>query len=425
VATTITRQDSIFYAHRLPNGLQVLGQLMPDVQSACAVFWVNTGTRDEIPEHMGVSHFLEHMAFKRTEHFTSEDIDRAFEEMGADHNAATSREMTFYWARVLSENVPAAIDILAELTHPVLDAEDFDQERNVILEEIARSDDQPIHVLFNHFLSDYFGDHPVALETLGTPETIRALTVEEMRNYWLERYGTRNILFAIAGNFDWESVVGQLSGLTDSWEQGETGRPLKVPSFAPGLHVYSNEQFVQEQIAIGTPLVARSDPRYYPAAVLATILGDDRGSRLYWALYQTGLAETVSAEVLDFEDCGALLTHVATEPGLAAEALRVAREELRRLQEFDVDQDELDRAKTKLNSYVIIGGESTNDRVMGLINSWLTVGRLETLEEIREKIDAVTLEDLRALLRDFPIYPDQLISAVGPLEAADLDSAVR
>lgn len=425
MATTVTRQDSVFYERRLPNGLQVLGQLMPDVQSACAVFYVNTGTRDEVPNEMGVSHFLEHMAFKRTDHFTSEEIDRAFEEMGADHNAATSREMTFYWARVLSENVPAAIDILAELTHPVLKTEDFNQERNVILEEIARADDQPIHVLFSHFLRDYFPDHPIAMETLGTPETIRNLTVDQMRNYWSTRYGTKNLLFAVAGNFVWESVVAQLEGLTEGWKQGETGRALGAPKFEPGLHAYQYDQFVQEQIAMGTPLVARSDPRYYAAAVLATIFGDDRGSRLYWSLYQPGLAETASAEVLDFEDCGALLVHIATEPSMAAEALRVTREEMRRIQEFDIDSDELERAKTKLNSYVIIGGESTNDRVMGLINSWLTVGRLETLEEIRQKIDAVTLDDLRSLLRDFPIYPNQVITAVGPLSGEQLETAAQ
>lgn len=424
MATTATRQESIFYEHKLANGLQLVGQLMPDVQSAAAVFWVKTGTRDEQREQMGVSHFLEHMAFRRTSRFTGTEIDRAFEEMGADHNAGTWLEMTFYWARVLAENVPWAIDVLAELTHPALQAEDFNQERNVILEEIARYQDIPTHILIYHFMENVFGAHPLAWETLGTTETIKALTVEQMRDYWSRRYGTENMIFAIAGSFEWESVVAQLEGLTAGWEGGETGRQLARAPFTPGLHVYQEEKFVQEQIAIGTPSVSRSDPRYYAAAVLATILGDDTGSRLFWALNQTGLAESATAQVMEFEDNGLMLVHIATEPSKAAESLRVARAELARLQEFDVQQDELDRAKAKLNSSVIIGGESTNERVMSLIRSWLTEGRLQPLEEIRQKIEAVTLDDLQNLVQEFPAWPDQVVTAVGPLPEADLAQAL-
>jgi predicted Zn-dependent peptidase len=306
----------------------------------------------------------------------------------------------------------------------VLDVEDFDQERNVILEEIARADDQPSHVLFGDFLRDYFGAHPLSLETLGTPETIRALTVEQMREYWRSRYGARNVLFAIAGNFEWDRVVEQVSALTTDWEAGQAGRRSEAATISPGLHVYRLEQFAQEQIVVGTPLVSRSDPRYYAAAVLATVLGDDRGSRLYWSLYQTGLAETSSAEILEFEDNGLLLVHLATEPDLVPAALRATRAEMARLQQFDVSQDELDRAKTKLSTSVIIGGESTNERVMGLINSWLTQGRLETLEEVHQKIESVTLEDLQALVRDFPMHPDQVITAVGPMTEEQVRTAL-
>lgn len=424
MSSTVAPQDQYFYTHRLDNGLQMIGQRMPDVQSAATVFWVNTGTRDEPAKEMGVSHFLEHMAFKRTEHYTSEQIDRAFEEMGADHNAATSREMTFYWARALSENVPWALDVLTELTHPLLDETDFNQERKVILEEIARGEDQPAQVLFNSFLRDYFGSHPLGLDTLGTPETIKALTVQEMRAYWRRRYGAENVIFAIAGNFEWPEVVEKLETLTRNWERGETGRPLTPAPFRPHLYVYPRDQFAQEQVAVGVPSVSRNDPRYYASAVLATILGDERGSRLFWALYQTGLAETVSAEGLEFEDNGLLMVYFATEPGQAAAALKAARSEMQRLQDLDISEDELARAKTKLNASVVIGGESTNERVMGLINSWLTQGRLETLEEIRQKIDGVSMDDLGALVRDFPVYPDQMITAVGPVPESELRAGV-
>lgn len=419
-----TRRDSVFHTHQLSNGLQVLGQYMPDVQSAAAVFYVQTGTRDERAEQMGVSHFLEHMAFRRTQKFRGEEIDRAFEEMGAEHNAATGREMTFYWARVLSENVSWAIDVLAELTHPVLDAEDFDQERHVILEEIARYNDIPTHILVSRFMQDFYGDHPLSYETLGTPETIQGLGVDDMRAYWTRRYGTRNMLFSIAGSFDWQSVVRQLETLTHGWEKGDSGRVLSETQFRPGLTVHTTDKFNQEQILLGTPIVSSRDPRYFTAAVLSMILGDDTGSRLYWSVNQPGLAESATAQMMDFEDNGVFLVHVATEPGLVEAALREVQAQLDRLQRFDVEQPELDRAKAKLNSSVVIGGESTNERVMSLIRSWRAEGRLETLEEIRGKIDAVTLDDLRQLLRDFPVYPDQVVTAVGPVPEEEIRKAL-
>jgi predicted Zn-dependent peptidase len=422
MATIATRQDSTFHTHVLPNGLQMIGQTIPGVESVAAIFWVCTGTRDEVKDQMGVSHFLEHMAFRGTPHLSSGEVDRAWEEMGADHNAATSWEMTFYWARVLSENTDRAIEVLSELTRPVLDAEAFDQERNVILEEIARYEDQPVHVLFNQFMSDFFGEYPLAWETLGTPQTIRALTVEEMRDYWRRRYGASNIIFSIAGGFDWEHVKETVGRLTAHWEPGQGGRALGRPVFEPKRRVHRHDRFVQQHIAIGTPLVARSDPRYYAAALLATILGDETGSRLFWSVYQEGLADSASAQAMEFEDTGMLLVHIGTDPRTARQALAVTQGEMERLQRFDVDRAELERAKAKLNSSVIIGGESTNERVMGLISSWLTQGRLETLEEVRQKIDAVTLGDLKSLLNDRPVWPNQVVTAVGPLSQEELFS---
>ena len=419
MATTITRQESQFHTESLPNGLQLLGQRIPGVQSAAVVFWVKTGTRDENMEQMGVSHFLEHMAFRRTQHLEGK-VDRVFEEMGADHNAATWLEMTFYWARVLEENVPRAVEVLADLTRPVLDKDDFDQERQVILEEIARYEDIPTHVLLSHFMRDFYGDHPLSWETLGTSDSIKRLRVEQMREYWGRRYGAQNIIFAIAGNFDWDETVAQVATLTQDWPRGDCDRSIDPAPFHPGFHVYQEPKFVQEQFAIGVRTVSRDDPRFFAAAILATILGDDSGSRLYWALYQKGLAESATAQPMEFQDNGLLLIHVATEPAQAAEALRIARQELERLQGFDVTQDELDRAKAKIMSAVIIGGESTQERVMSLIRSWLTKGRLETLEETRQQIEAVTLQDLQDLVRDYPLAPEQVITAVGPLGDAEL-----
>jgi predicted Zn-dependent peptidase len=412
---TVTRQDSRFYTHILPNGLTVIGQRIPGVESAASIFWVKTGTRDEDQNQMGVSHFLEHMAFRRTKSLVGPEVDRAFEEIGADHNAATWKEFTFYWARVLSEYVPRAVEILTELLQPRLDEDDFNQERNVILEEIARYEDQPSSVLIEHFMHDYFGDNPLAWETLGTTDTISALTVEQMRAYRQRRYGTSNIIFSIAGNFDWDGVVTQLETATRDWPVGEPGRYFAPVDVRPAFRLYPREAFVQQQIAIGAPSVHSKDPAYFTAAILTSILGDDTGSRLYWALSHEGLADSASAQLMDFEDTGLLMVHVSTRPELAQMVLEVAEDQLKKVQAFGVRQDEVDRAKAKLTSSVIIGGESTNERVLALINSWLTQGHLETLEEIRQKIEAVGLDDLKAHLQRYPVWPNQVVTTVGPL----------
>lgn len=418
--TPSSRLDTTLYSHRLPNGLQMLGQYMPGVESATAVFWVRTGARDELDEQAGVSHFLEHMAFKRTKTRTYADINREFQEMGAENNAFTWVEMTAFWARVLHENLAWAIDVLTELTHPVLDAADFEQERHVILEEIALYQDRPFFLLIEHFLQDFFKDQPLGHSTLGTPDTIGRLTVADMRSYWARRYGASNILFSVAGNFEWDQVVDQLSSLTGDWETGTNGREQAPAHYAPRIDIMENARWQQEHIAIGMPSIARDDPRRYVAAVLATALGDDTGSRLFWAVQQTGLAQDVSAQAMAFAAAGTLLVTASTDPGKAVETLQVIQRELETLQRENITEDELERAKIKLATAVVIGGESNRERAMALIESWLSEGRLRTLADVQAGIDSVTREDIRNLLDDFPLTDTQVLTALGPLSRSKI-----
>jgi predicted Zn-dependent peptidase len=418
--TITSRLDSVLYTNTLPNGLHMLGQYMPSVESAAAVFWVRTGARDEADKQAGISHFLEHMAFKRTKTRTYEDINREFEAMGAENNAFTWLEMTAYWARVLGENLEWAIDLLADLTQPVLDKEDFEQERNVILEEIALYQDRPQFLVTDQFLQDFFHDHPLGHSTLGTPETIKSLTVEDMRTYWRRRYSASNMLFAVAGNFNWDVVVEQVSALTANWHTEDEGRSQMVPHYHPYSDIKVSKRWKQQYIVLGVPSIKRSDPRYYAAAVLATILGDDTGSRLFWSVYQKGLAEHISAQIMPFDDAGVLHVSATTEPAKAAETLSVIRRELEQLQSCDISEDELNRAKIKLMASVLISGESPRARMMGIIESWLGRGRLETLEDIRTAIADVTLDDIQSLLNDYPLTANQGLTALGPLDAKSL-----
>ncbi len=409
-----------FYAHRLPNGLQLLGQYMPEVQSASACFYVNTGARDEDPAIMGVSHFLEHMMFKGTARRSFEDINREFEEMGAENNAGTWLEFTYYWAKVLREELPNLIDLLADMMRPKLDPTDFEQERGVILEEIARYEDIPNSVLFDRLLGIYFAGHPLSHRTLGTTETIGAMRVEQMREYQARRYQANNMLFSVAGNFDWEAVRAQVEALCGGWGTGEAGRTASDVAPTPSFHAFTKDDLQQEMLAIAMRGVPQNDDARYTAEVLGMILGDSTGSRLFWGVREAGLAEGVGAQYLALDGSGLIIVFATTEPGKAEATLEAVRREVKRLQEGGVTEDELRRAKTKLATSVVMSGESTSRRMLSMVDSWLSIGRLETLEEVEQAIESVTIQDCRDLLDRLPLTEHEIGVALGPLPEGSL-----
>ncbi|MDB5056724.1 MAG: insulinase family protein, partial [Chloroflexi bacterium] len=295
-----------FDQYMMPNGLLILGQHMQDVQSVSACFYVRTGARDEEPALGGVSHFLEHMTFKGTPTRTYEDINREFEAMGAENNAGTGHEFTYFYAKVLREYLHDLVNLLADMMRPKLDAADFAQERDVILEEIARYEDQPNSKLFNYLMEHYYAPTGLSRPVLGTTETISAMTVEHMRDYWKRRYGANNMIFAIAGNYDWNAVRSQVEQLCGSWTTGETGRTPIVAEPATRLYVYERPDLQQQLVEIAFPGVSHSDPDRYAAEVLGTILGDSTGSRLYWQVQETGLAEGVGGDYFAMDGTGML-----------------------------------------------------------------------------------------------------------------------
>jgi len=423
MASEPTNGDGRFFTHRQANGLQLVGESMPSVESVSACFYVDTGSRDEPPELMGVSHFLEHMMFKGTPTRDYRAINHAFEEMGAENNAGTWIEFTYYWAKVLSDQTPKLLDLLADMLRPKLAEEDFTQERNVILEEIARYEDMPNFKIFEHLLQDYFGQHPLSHLVLGTKETIGGLELAAMRAYHQRRYAPNNIIFSIAGKFDWPAIVEQVGTLSANWQQGDAGRVAEDVRPTAQRRAIHRPDLQQQLLTIATPSVGRADADRYTADVLATVLGDGTGSRLFWGIREQGLAESAEAEVMSFDGTGMTLTMATTSPDLAPGCLAAVQAELARMQADGVAGDELARAKTKLASRVVMDGESTNRRMLALVDSWLSLGRLETLDEVVGKVEAVTAADIRRLLDRHPLTSDQVVVALGPLDEASLFGA--
>ncbi|HEU5438449.1 MAG TPA: pitrilysin family protein [Ktedonobacterales bacterium] len=408
--------------YTLPNGLEILGQQMPDLESISVCFHVRTGARDEHdPALFGVSHFLEHMVFKGTTRRDAEQITLDFNNMGAEFNAFTSNEQTVYYARVLGEYLPNAIDLLSDMMRPRLDAHDFALERNVILEEIARSEDVPSGQAYRKLLQTYFASHALGHEVLGTRESIRNLTVEQMHAYANRRYASNNLILAIAGDFHWQDLLDLAAEKCGAWQPGEAGRTALPHMPARSMaQVYVKPALQQQILLLAWPSLSYQDPDIYAAHLAAMVLGDGTGSRLFWNIFQKGLAETAVASLSAYDQTGMVVSYVSTTPDHAAGVLELVKAELRSIQEDGVTEDELRRAKDKLVSRVVLDGESAYSRMQDLAYTWVTEHRLRTIEEEMEEIEKVQVADVRRVLDRFPYTEHQVLTAYGPLRAEAL-----
>ena len=420
--TESTDNGTVFHTHRLDNGLQIVAQPMPDFESVAVSFFVRTGSRDEAdPSIAGVSHFLEHMVFKGTRTLDWQQITLEFNKIGAELNAFTSHEATVYHARVLGEYLERAVELLSDMMYPRLAESDFATEKEVIVNEIARSEDQPYNLAYRRMVQAYFGSHPLGHDVLGTRESIRGMRVEQMRDYWQRRYAANNLILAIAGNFAWEHIVRLAERYCSGWRTGDAGRDAEHYEPAQPINqVTVDEKLKQQIIIIAMPSIGVQDPDYYAACLGGSVFGDSDGSRLYWNIYQKGLAESASAGIWALEGTGMMIMDANTTPEEAPRVLKLLRAELDSLLDDGVFEDELRRAKDKWISSVVLGSESTFFRMRTLASDWVTEGRLVSIDEEVERIERVTTGDVMRALRRFPMRDKQVLTALGPLSEQQL-----
>lgn len=417
-----TTNGTVFHTHRLSNGLQIVGQPMPDFESVAVSYYVRTGSRDEQdPSIAGVSHFLEHMVFKGTQTLDWQQITLEFNKIGAELNAFTSHESTVYYARVLGEYLDRAVSLLSDMMYPQLAQSDFEMEKEVIVNEIARSEDQPYNLTYRRMMRAYFGDYPLGHDVLGSRESIRGMRLEQMRTYWQRRYAANNIILSVAGKFDWKHIVELAEQYCSNWRTGDAGRNVSHYEPAHSLNDIIVDKKLKQQIMIlAMPAVDIVDPDYYAAALGGSILGDSDGSRLYWNIYQKGLAESASAGIWAMQGTGIMLMEANSIPEDAPQVLKLLHAELDSLLADGVHEDELRRAKDKWISGLVLSSESTFARMRSLANDWVTEGRLVSIDEEIERIEHVTPEDIMRALHRFPIREKQVLTALGPLSEAEL-----
>ena len=404
-----------FHEARLDNGLQIVAERSPHVHSVAVGFFVRTGARDETPDISGVSHFLEHMAFKGTQRHSAEDVNRIFDEVGAKYNASTSEEQTLFYGAVLPEYLPRTIDLLADIIRPALRQGDFDMEKKVILEEIGMYEDQPTYTVYEKIMQTHFAGHPLGKSVLGTNETVGDLTSDQMRNYHERRYAAGNIVLAVAGNFDWDDFLSLAVKSCDKWPAGEPGRPAHEAQPKGGYSVTAKPNSVQEHVMFMAPAPPADHPLRFAAELLSVVVGDDTGSRLFWELVDPGYAETAELGYNEFDGSGAYLAYFGSDPDQAEQNVERMEAIFHDINRKGVTDLELTQAKNKVASRVVLRSERPMGRLASLGHNWLYRREYRPVSADLATVRSVTIADIRKLLEIYPLK-QLTTAAVGPLE---------
>jgi predicted Zn-dependent peptidase len=398
----------------LPNGLEIAAECNPSAYTMSMGFFVKTGARDESDDIAGVSHFLEHMVFKGTARRSADDVNRQFDEMGAYYNAYTNEESTVFYAAVLPEYQAATLDMLADILRPSLREEDFNVEKKVILEEIQMYEDQPPFGADEKCRAAFFGNHPLGRSVLGTLDSIKQLEVAAMRQYFERRYAPNNIVLVATGRVDFDALVADTERFCGAWKKADNAR-LKTPFEAKlGFHRIerptANQQYAL-QMAVGPDA---DHPLRNAAKLLAMVLGDDTGSRLYWELIDPGVAEQVETGHGEYEGAGVFLTYLSCAPEDAEESLERLEKVYHDAEAEGFTEAEVQQAKSKVKSRLVLSSERPRGRLSLVAGDWVYRREYFTLEQELEHWAAIKADDLTEVLRQFPLSKS-LTFSIGPL----------
>jgi len=404
-----------FRSHRLDNGLEIVAEVNDDAHSSSVAFIVRTGARDESDDVAGVSHFLEHMCFKGTPRRSADDVNREFDEIGAHYNAFTSEECTAYYASVLPEYQEPGIDILADIMRPSLRPDDFDMEKKVILEEIQMYLDQPPFGMDDRIKQLHMSGHPLARSVLGTSQSVSDLTPERMRDYFASRYSSDNVFVAAAGKIDFDALVEQVAARCSDWKSAGASREISRAVSEPRFEVVHRPTATQQYVLELADAPASEDADRYAAKLLATIVGDDSGSRMYWELVDTGVAESASLGHYEYLGVGMFYTWLACEPELAEENLARLHAIYQQVEADGASEDELRQAKNKVKARVVLSSERPQSRLFNVGGNWLQRREYRTVADDLKALDDVALGDLHAVLKKYPLSRYTTIT-VGPRE---------
>jgi predicted Zn-dependent peptidase len=403
-----------FQHTQLANGLDIIAETNPRAHSMALGFFVKTGARDETDSVSGVSHFLEHMAFKGSERFSAEDVNRVFDDVGANYNASTSEEVTLYFAAILPEYLNTSFELLSSLLEPSLRESDFDTEKQVILEEIAMYDDLPAFTVYEKAMQQHFRGHPLGRSILGSTDSIRALTATQMREYFSQAYVAGNITLVVAGNCDFDRIVRQAEACCGHWPAGRMQRDTKIARPQPSVSSIHKPTGMQQHLMSLAAGPASTDPLRYAAGLLAVAIGDDDNSRLYWELIDRGDADAAELGHNDFDGTGAWTTYLCCQPDDLEPNLNAVADIYREVNREGISDSELTLAKNKVATRIVLSGERPMGRLSSLGGNWVYAREYRSIEDELAAVQAVTSADIRRLLDEFPLTLTSTVG-IGPL----------
>jgi len=399
----------------LPNGVRVVTERIAHVRSISLGLWIEVGTRDETPEENGISHFVEHMMFKGTARRNSKEIAESLEAVGGHLNAFTGKEVTCYYAHLLDEHLPIAIDVLADLlTDSLFDVDEMNKERGVIIEEINAVDDTPEELIHELFFNDLFPEHALGASTLGTRETVSSFSREQLRSFTQRHYTRNRIVVSAAGNIEHKALLKLLDGRLDLLPSNGP-RKMITPSALRNLGTVKEDVGTQTHICLGTRALRFEDTRKFNFLVMNTLLGGGMSSRLFQNIREKhGLAYSIYSFHDFMFDTGIFGTYIGTDPEREEQAVKLLKAELARLRDEKISADELERTKNQLKGGLLLGLESTSSRMNRLANMEMYLGRYYSLDEVVEGIERVTAADMQTLAQDLFEEEQQTLTVIRP-----------
>ena len=423
---TLLREDEGGLVRRtvLPGGLRVVTEAMPGVRSATIGVWIGVGSRDEAPTLSGASHFLEHLLFKGTPSRSAMDISVELDTVGGEVNAFTAKEYTCFHARVLDQDLPLAVDVLGDMvTSSLISSEDVEAEREVILDEIAMHDDDPDDVVNNLYAEKAWGGSPLGRPIAGTAESIKALTRAQIMRYYRSRYRPENMVIAVAGNIEHATVVRQVRKAFSrgNFLAATSTKPLPVRRLDKARKSVTGEvvvsrPFEQVNLVLGVTGLVRTDDRRYALGVINAAMGGGTSSRLFQEIREhRGLAYSVFSFASHYADAGMFGISVGCLPGKVTQVLDVVRDELRKFAEDGLTAEELERGKGQLRGGLVLSLEDSGSRMSRIAKAELLYDELPSLDEVIDRIDAVTLDDVQVLAKELFSQPETL-AVVGPFD---------
>ncbi|WP_459384301.1 M16 family metallopeptidase [Arthrobacter humicola] len=412
----------------LPGGVRVLTEAMPGQRSATIGFWVGVGSRDEAPGQHGSTHFLEHLLFKGTKRRTALEIASAFDEVGGESNAATAKESTCYFARVLDTDLPMAIDVIADMiTGAVLDPQEMEQERDVILEEIAMDSDDPTDVAHENFVAAVLGTHPLGRPIGGTPAAIRAVARDSVWDHYRRYYRPDELVVTAAGGLDHDVVCGLVVDALHSagWNLEAAAAPVQRRSTerasitgTAGLHVVKR-QVEQANIIMGCPSLVATDGRRFVMSVLNAVLGGGMSSRLFQEVREKrGLVYSTYSFASSYADAGYFGMYAGCTPSKVRQVIDLLGAELDKLAADGISEEELRKAEGQLCGGIVLALEDTGSRMSRLGRAELVSGEYQDIDETLRQIKAVTAAEVQELARELAAAP-RTVTVVGPFEETE------